>query len=1174
MSNPLDSLILPSPEELRQAQAQAGAQTGQPPAAQSNPLDTLPLPTDGANPLDTLSLPKLSPDQKKYWDLQKEKENYGLFDSLRPAAIESRGGNILASRGVADDEVKAYAAHYGLDFETARKLATLRGAVPPMSQIDSVGELLEAAAGKLNIATGNLAGWLGKKTLTDDPKLRAFLDDIGELADGRAGLAETAIGIAMPGVGFAKAAKFGKAAAIAGSTATGGLYGLAGSKEGKEAEGAATSAVVGAGLGAAGLGLQKLFSNRGKKIDIDPETQKNIDEAATNFKTITGEDLTQTTAQEYSKVKASHDKMRDAFIEKKPIDEDDAAIILEQQVSPDTKEIIKSSLRDRFIQQLPTEEQAAAKQMVKEGKSFAGLDDATSDLKIAEEVVRMRKDEFVEELANRTPEIRFIQADAQARGLRATNDEVLENLLRSGPENLKRNYDSWTAGNIALSKLQDAGVKVDPNADALGKGVINFATDRMFGFKVMDERYGGDILSDFYQVNTNYNLFTAFKQAAAKDVAKVFKLAKENGLNKTRAMEEFYQKLEAGSPLSPGEQKVANAMRDYFEKQRQFFNSARGDGYSPMNIPYRPDFVAPQMMVKPVDYVIRMRQKLSDVEKAVPNLKDMDTETFMREVNVRPELRDLKIGIELASDMPVTNGREMVRAFQDATNKGGTAPRLYRLASTTLPRKGVIPDFLRERNIFKLMTNYSEGTGRQLYLREPLSRMVDKAKLLDGIGAKDEADFVRRFVQDNLGIRQKSMARIGNQARIAFAETLDSALRKVIKDDERRESVLAGFRFLPEMAANLQYNIYPNVLGMNPRAHLAQLTQVLFKTAPEMGGTYGYTSAMKSMTNALIKLATKEGRKEFYGQVKALGLEPSGYVREAREGLAEGLEASIGFSVPAKVIRNMADAFMWSYGKMDTLNRAVTLDMSKRLVTDIATGEPAAMRALSRMPISVRRQVLSNKGNDLAQLKAIATHLNAATQFNYNRASMSEIGVTLGPLFSTFTKWPLAISGDILADMRTKGVFKSIPRVAEKYLAVYLLAKTMDSITYSLLTDEDLQVNPEFKNLSDGARRVFGAGGFTSMAPIESLKAFVPPKKGEPAEKSLFTPPLYDTFYSGILAPILDGDTEALAKGGLKAAETFAPGGFLANFLLKDIPLYFGDGTRPKDVIEGLEFYQ
>ena len=1123
----------------------------------------------------------ISPEEKRFQEIQAEKEKYTFFNTFRPDAINARGGNILASRGVSDEDVKAYAYHYGIDYDLARKIATLRGAAPPLAEINSLEELAQAAAGKLNIATGNIAGWIGKKTYTDDPNMRAFIDDIGELADGRAGLAEVGIGFLLPGAGVAKLAKAGKAAQLAASAATGAGYGLTNSKEGQEIMGIVTGAIGGTVAGTAGLAVQRLFSRRGKPLNVDPQTQKNIDEAMKSYKTITGTDLTEETAKAYSKVKASNDKMRDSIIDSKAIDEDDAAIILEQQVSSDTKALIVDSLRERFIKQLPEEEQAAARKMIAEKKSFDALDEATSDLKVAEEVIRLKKDEFAQELAERNPELKFIKAEVETRPLRATNDEIIETMKRGGPENLKREYDTWTAGNLARGQLEKANVRVDPNADALGKGIINFATDRMFGFKVMDERYGGDILKDFYQVNTNYNLFTTYKQAAGKEVSDIFKLAKKSGLHKQRAMEDFYRRVENKQPLSPDEQKLADAMQGYFERQRQFFNSAKGDGYSPMNIPYRPDFVAPQMMVRPVDYVIRIRKKLEEVKSKLPDIETMDTETFMRNTNVVPELQELKQGVSLIANSPVTNGRELFKAFAEVTSKGGSDPRLYKLASTTLPRKEAIPDFLREKNIFRLMTNYAEGTGRNLYLREPLSRMVDKAKTLDTIGAKDEADFVRRFVQDNLGIRQKSMARFGNQARIAYAESMDNLLRQVIKDDERRESVLAGLRFLPELAANLQYNIYPNVLGMNPRAHMTQLTQVLFKTAPEIGGAYGYQSTMKSTLNALASLATKQGRKEFYGQVKALGLEPSGYVREAKEGLAEGLEASIGFSVPAKVIRSLADAFMWSYGKMDTLNRAITLDMSRRLVQDIKVGNPSALKALSKMPISVRRQVKASQGNDVAQLKAIASHLNAATQFNYNRASMSEIGITLGPMFSTFTKWPLAISGDILADMRTKGVFGAVPRTLEKYVAIYLLAQTMDNVTYALLENENIPYTPgeffsnKIKTLSDRARRTLGSGGFTSMTPVTSLKAFVPAtrKPGEPPEKSLFTPPIYDTVYSDVISPLFNLEWDELQKGGIRAAETFAPGAFGPRFLLKDMRLYFGDGAKPESYEEGLEFY-
>ena len=1115
-------------------------------------------------------MPK-SPDEKRYWEIQAEKEKYGLLNVFSPEAIEERGGNILTSRSVPDEDVRAYAAHYGIDFDTARKLATLRGAAPPLSQIDSIGELIQTAAGKLNIATGNIAGWLGKKGLTDDPKMRAFLDDIGELADGRAGLAESVGGLLVPGVAITKIGKAGKLAQVAGAAVTGAGYGLTGSKEEQELEGIARGAVFGAALGSAATAAQKLLSRRGKMPAMDPETRANVEKAIDDYESKSGLDLTKETAKAYAEVKESNDLMRDSIVDGREISDADAKIIIEQQASPDTVELVKKSLADKYVKSLPAEEAAAAKRMIAEGKEPPSFETVLSDKAVADELIRLRKEEFVDELTSRTPEVKTIATEG-GRPIAASTDVSLDLLKRGGPENVKREYDTWTAGEIARSKLREAGVRVDPNADALGKTVINFATDRMFGFKVLDEMYGGDTLKLFYQVNTNYNLFTAFKQKANTDIGKIFRLAKAEGLNKGKAMADFYQRLEAGQPLSAGEQKVADAMKDFFEKQREFFNTASGDGYSPMNIPFRPDFVAPQLMVRPVDYVIKMRKKFDEVQELIPGVDKMDRETFMREVNVNPALNELKAGIELVSKEPVTDGREMLLAFRDATQRGAGEPRLYRLASTTLPRKDAIPDFLREKNIFKLMTNYSEGTGRVFYLREPLAKLADRAKSLEAVKADDEARFVNRFIQDNLGIRQKSMARIGNQARIAFAEGLDNALKRVIKDDERREAVLDGFRFLPELAANLQYNIYPNVLALNPRAHMAQLTQVLFKTAPEVGGTYGVNLTMKATAKALLNLATPAGRREFYGRVKTLGLEPSGYVREAREAVAEGLEASLGHSVPAKAIRQVADAFMWTYGKMDTLNRAITTEVSSQIVKDLQSGSEAAIKAVKKMPVSVRREVVANMKDPAKQFQAIAVHLNAATQFNYNRASMSELGVTLGPLFSTFTKWPLAISGDILADMRTKGAFRSLPRVAEKYAAVFALASGMDSLLYSVLQDEGFTLQPEFKELSDRARKIVGAGGFKSMTPVASLAAFVPSRAAN--EKNLFTPPIVDSLWNGVLSPILDGDTEQLAKGGLKAIQTFGPGAFLNRTFMIDIPTLFGDGRRPEDWEEGIEFYK
>jgi hypothetical protein len=157
--------------------------------------------------------------------------------------------------------------------------------------------------------------------------------------------------------------------------------------------------------------------------------------------------------------------------------------------------------------------------------------------------------------------------------------------------------------------------------------------------------------------------------------------------------------------------------------------------------------------------------------------------------------------------------------------------------------------------------------------------------------------------------------------------------------------------------------------------------------------------------------------------------------------------------------------------------------------------------------------------------------------------------------------------------MRTKGIFKSMPRNLEKYAITFLLASAMDSALYSFLNDSELEMSPDFANLSDRAKKIVGGGGFRSMTPVQSLKAFLPPEKGAPPEKNLFTPPIVDTLYSGVLAPVFDGDTEALAKGGMKFLSTFGPGSFMERIFLRDVPTLFGDGSKPETLEDSLQFY-
>lgn len=379
---------------------------------------------------------------------------------------------------------------------------------------------------------------------------------------------------------------------------------------------------------------------------------------------------------------------------------------------------------------------------------------------------------------------------------------------------------------------------------------------------------------------------------------------------------------------------------------------------------------------------------------------------------------------------------------------------------------------------------------------------------------------------------------------------VDKSLSTIITNPEQRKNVVDSIRLMPELMANIQYNIYPNVLGMNPRAHLSQLLQTWAKNAPEIGGTYGYSLTGKSFLHAVFALRSA-GSRELYDKVAQYGLEPKSFVREASESVADSMERYILFNTGAKAIRKAADIFMYTYGKMDTFNRGVTLYMAEKLTEDLNNGVKGAIDAVSKMPISVRRELVRRKGNLKEQAFLLAQHLNSTTQYNYNRPSMSELGVILGPLFSTFTKWPLATAGDIIADLRTKGIVGGGLRTVEKYGVTLLLASMMDNaIRYSL--SGELDVGGDFKDYDDAVKKIVGTGGLTTMAPGYSVAALFPKDR----EKSFFTPPVVDAFYSGILTPMMTGDTEKMAEQGARVAKTFIPGAFVYRFVTEDIPFY------------------
>ena len=1083
-----------------------------------------------------------------YNKLKKEQEAYGFMDLLSGQAAQARDGRVL-TKTTSNADIKTVADHWKVNNDELRSLAPYFMALPPMDEA-TLADYAKRAVGAVGYGVlGDVPQWVFKK-LQDSPNMREALDDVRDLAEGRMGAAEFVTYNLLPTPKIGAAAKLvanptlGKA--VAKGAAVGATYGLAGSREGEEAKGVALGAITGGALSGAVSKLQgklergdtvpKAVSTKVEQIDnVDDATKQISLDYVKNNQT----KIAEITDEAWSRVADSEKAIADAAIRKRALTDDEVDLIVKEQLSPDTVAVMAK-----------------------------GESGETANRLAAEKLVADRREAFADDLAKEIPAYgKKIVEGGTERG--PTADEIFARASGAGKEEYfidKFLADGYTrTGQEQLAKL---GIRAAPDMAPLAKLAVNSVSDKQYGLKTIDEINGTNTLIHFNTLNTNYNHMTAVNSAFNKTIGDIYKAVKKNNLLSDITSDNgiIFRAIEDNKidELPPAARTIAQSFKDYFDKVREQANSTKGDNVFEMNIPKREDFGAPNVLVRPVDYVILMGQKRKEVDadlmaKMGKTLDQVVSDAdYARAMAESPALREYQGGLKFAYEAPITDAASLQDAANSVGRKGATNPRLHQVASTTLQREEKIPDFLREKNLFRLSKRYSENTFRSTFMRKPLTDLVNQAKLLRTVGAETEAKYVERLVADNLGIRAFSMARVGNEVKIKFAEAVDSFLTSRIPDPVQRKEWVDSFRILPELMANIQYNIYPNVLGLNPRAHLAQLTQTWFKNAPELGGTYGYELTSKGFTEAVLALRNKDARKLFYDKVQEYGLEPASFVREHSEALADNITRSVSYNIAANTARSLAEKFMYSYGKMDTFNRAATIFMAERLATDLNGGSKGAFNAVNKMPISIRRALVKNKGDVKEQSKILAQYLNSATQYNYNRASMSEIGIVLGPMFSAFTKWPLATAGDIVADLRTKGMKAGGSRTVEKYGVTLLIASIIDNaIRYGL--GGELDVGGDFKDYDARVKKVVGTSGFVGMSPISSAAALLPGQK----EKSIFTPPVVDAVYNGVLAPMFTGDTDRALEQGTKALKTFAPGAFLYRFLMEDIPLY-ATGEKPE----------
>lgn len=1038
----------------------------------------------------------------------------------------------LISEDTTDSEIAAIARHHGVDPEIVKSMSPAAGALGQ----GTTAEELESSLGR---GVGfNVPQFIAKKSL-DDPKLKAVFDDLQDLADAKRSFARGIAENFFPVGAVAKTvAKAGTEAVEAGAKQTfkqaakqgmregaamGATAGLARSKEDEELQSAVQGAAFGAGLGitgaAIGSGANRVInwkrSERAIEDGMKRQFQADIDGEAAKIAEATSE---------------AENLIGRAVLKEAELSPEEAEKVVSQMVKPEElKEFIRDDMATkRVVGESPelVQEygQARAKMMTR-----------------AEDIVDTRLRNMAAKIAGERP------ANAlEARGIIAEyagnqgGDEAVEALYKRIVQDEHR---SKAIEQRVLRSVTQPGwweQKLDQLADA------------QFIYRGIDNKANVGAELAHHELNRNHNRLLWTKSGFQQDLHEIYKQVEKEGLlDSLPKIVDFLDGKQIS--LTESEQKIAGMIRTYTDNFREFVNGsvkAKDPSIIPLSLQKIENYF-PHVLKDSAELLTEfeklknlfLREASETLGRRITDLEDVPTATFNQ---LTHPWAGTKTGKQLVDGLQVFDGKEikssidLATRFKDLYNRGGEIG-LETKAKAALERKNAMPDWMMEKSLFKALDQYTGNTLRHLYMRAPIEKLRSVAKALRQARFDVEAKYVENHIQDLLGIRQNTAGAFSRSLNLKLRKSLDEVISKYGKESARGYIANVA-KALPEFFDLLMKQVYPGYLGASVRAVVQNMTQLATKTFPELGVEYGPVVALRGMANMFLNFRTN------FRRLEKMGLGPPSFNSQYREYVAEGIMANPVVKFTGRQLQKLSDYSLLAYQAMDGFNRTMTLGIADQMTYDLMRKSKVAARALMRFSPAVQREaLLAISRNDSVTLnRVIAEYLNATTQYNYNRASLSEFGRTLGPIFSTFSKWPTATAGDMISELREKGLLKGSIRNAEKYLLPLLALQLFDYI----VLDEKSGQEPSARQ-----QMVTGKHGLSSAAPIGTVKSMI--------TGDFFTPPAVDVFLKGIIVPGVEGDMDKMAKGVDKSLLAFMPGNVLYRFLTIDLPTW-RTGQKPE----------
>jgi hypothetical protein len=426
-----------------------------------------------------------------------------------------------------------------------------------------------------------------------------------------------------------------------------------------------------------------------------------------------------------------------------------------------------------------------------------------------------------------------------------------------------------------------------------------------------------------------------------------------------------------------------------------------------------------------------------------------------------------------------------------------------------------VPELIRDYDIGRVLGSYIDSTVTDAMLRKPLRKIKAQA---DGLMTKDPimANYMLNYVKDMSGAKRGFAGGFKKVAGEFSTKNLQKSLEAKRAGNLKTAKAYETLAEFPQYAQFAQAQLYPAYLGNRPDAVIRNMTQPYMLTIPSIGGSIGYKA--KLIAQSIPKSAKFGLDKKSIDILESKGWLPPdptpGAFQELRKGVASGSK----FTKGAKKLNEKATNFaMYAYQQSDIANRVVTLHVGETLAKDVAKGNKSALAHIQQLPPaykSAAKQAI--QANDIEKLQDVITdHLMATTQFNYNRASMSEFGREAGSMFAMFSKWPTAIGADIydgydahtLSETRGKTRLPSgTQKILKKYVGPYLVLAGANYAMTEATGNKFIDWAADLEKDSDPRTEAIFGKNITSAAPIHSVTGVWT----NPARQ--FTPPIASIF--------------------------------------------------------------